>query len=628
MTILTCSGYTLFQGNLSVQQFTDQSVLFSTQTLAQVNTIDVDTIQVVCTGLNIKQVLPDTLLEQLAWLLFNAPDCDAIMRPLYRCMHNDPAVTITSYHSAELNPLIDEGVITVLRYNSNDQITSVTQSARDRLRTVISSQQCIQVLSKALFEPDNEIVSSPPQRSFSHYLQIAINGKRKIISWLKQQLTLEQKIWIKQRGISTLGYLGSRYNTITEEAHSLARLKSWPSFTIRSQFTLQASKPADTRIAVLLAVHWLELGGAEKFVVDLIRALPKDSYKIYVTTAVISKNSWATLIEDEVEALFYLPDFLQADMFGYFYEYLIRSRSIQLLHIHHATSAYQALYHIRRFHPQLKILDTLHIIELPPNSGGYPEFSAAYFDVFMDCHHVISQQLKQFLMQRWLIDSTKIRVIYLNVDSEYFNPDLVVSGTIRTQYNIPESACLIGFIGRLEPQKQPLAFVRMAHLLLERWRQTQQSTELHFIMVGSGLLEQEVIRSLKKYNLESRVHLQGEVIDTRSIYKDCDLLIMPSENEGLALVTYESLAMQTPIVFTDVGAQSELLNTEFLVPYETNISENLAQAAWPLLLNIDKRTETGCTARQYILNHHQAQDTFVQLLTLYQELLDSNTEEL
>src|SRR5262249_38288238 len=153
---------------------------------------------------------------------------------------------------------------------------------------------------------------------------------------------------------------------------------------------------------------------------------------------------------------------------------------------HHAPRVYESLFHIRRFHPQVKIVDSLHILELPPHSGGYPEWSSQAFEVFIDRHHVVSEHLKKFLMERWLVPEDKIDVIRINVDTKFFDPGRVASGRIRRKHGIPGDALLIGFVGRFTRQKRPVEFVRLARLLDERWRRADQREELHFLMVGGG----------------------------------------------------------------------------------------------------------------------------------------------
>ena len=542
----------------------------------------------------LKEQIPqhaNTVLEQMAWALLSQPDSDCVIWPLLSSINSQqPLVVVTTKKQVPAN-ITQHGFIALSHHPDPD----LSEPSPHKL--------CY--FSRALIA--DQYLATPPSLSLSRKL--------------KNKLSLEHKLLLirKFNALRELLSFSRKYKAPVNTC--LGRAKSWPAEFARPRLALNPEKtPHKDRIPVLIATHWLELGGAEKFAIDLIKSLPKEQYALYVTTDVASYNNWSVAIIDQVEAVFHLPGFLPLEMMKIFYEYLIRSRDIRLMHIHHAPQAYESLYHIRRFHPQLQILDSLHIIELPPNDGGYVEVSARHFEAFINHHHVISQYLKSFLMQRWLVPENKISVTYLNVDSDYFNPEIVEKGQIRKALNIPDNACLIGFLGRFSQQKQPLEFIKSAQLLQQRWGKTQQTTPLIFLMTGSGLLV-DTIKEAIKCAPDTKILLHPQVQDARPIYQDCDVLMMPSENEGLALVSYEAMAMQTPIFFTDVGAQAELLAPEFLIKNTPPIAAKFADAIWPYLINPEKRQRTGEEMRTYIRKHHHHQQTNTQLLTLYQQLL-------
>ncbi len=223
-------------------------------------------------------------------------------------------------------------------------------------------------------------------------------------------------------------------------------------------------------------------------------------------------------------------------------------------------------------------------------------------------------------MQRWQVLDEKISVTYLNVDSDYFNPERVEKGQIRKSLNISEGTCLIGFLGRFSQQKQPLEFIKTAQLLQQKWEDSNQTEPLVFLMVGSGLLETEIKQAIKKAS-DITILLHPQVQDTRPVYQDCDVMMMPSENEGLALVSYEAMAMRTPIFFTDVAAQDELMQAEYLIENKDPLAEKFVDAMWPYLIDSEKRNLAGIELRRYILEHHRHDQTTSELLSLYQQLL-------
>jgi len=532
------------------------------------------------------------LLEQMTWALLTHPDYDQVIWPLSNSIDNSRPLCLVPLKNHGRRSVMASGFIGLSRNEPHDSG-----------RSPIPKTLCF---SHALIAGKTQHTSA--RLSLSRHL--------------KNKLSPEQKSFLKRKADALRELMTPPKITRTQATeYPLALAKSWHAEFIRPDLALNPKLTVhEPRIPVLIATHWLELGGAEKFAVDLVKALPKERYAVYVTTDIASFNHWQTDIIEHVEAVFHLPGFLPDHAVPVFYEYLIRSRHIRLLHLHHAARAYDALRHIRRFHPRLQILDSLHIVELPPNDGGYAEASARRFEAFINHHHVISQFLKNFLTQRWQIQDNKISVIYLNVDSHYFDPERVAKGQIRHALNIPDQACLVGFLGRFSAQKQPLKFIEAAQLLQQRWQQSGATRPLVFLMVGSGLLESEIKRAIRRAR-GTTILLHPQLQDTRPVYRDCDVLMMPSANEGLALVSYEAMAMQTPIFFTDVGAQSELLPAEFLIDNSAPLAKKFADAMWPYLIDAEKRRHAGVTMRRHICEHHTHEQTISQLLALYEHLL-------
>ena len=614
-----CGGFVLLPDSGIEQEIPEVwQRYFRRQTLKTAESADSAGFHLIAAGLP-PEIAPSrstTLLEQFAWALLVRPSCQAILQPLYISLSPGPSVMMKTHNPVILERIISSGFIALLGYQASEKI-STTGSRQEVFKLILAKGDSVEIVSRALLEEKEVVDSVSPPSSFVQGMQGQVIGE------LKKRLSVKQKVWLKRQLHRVRSALPNQRDQFYDSPRDeLAIMKTWDPAFLKSTVAVDARKKSD-RIPILMATHWLELGGAEKFAIDLIKALPKDKYAIYVTTDVSSQNSWSEALTDKVEEIVHLPEFLPPHLAPAFYEHYIRSRDIRLVHIHHAPRAYESLAHIRRFHPKLKVLDSLHIIELPPNSGGYPEIVGREFEVFIDHHHVVSKHMQHFLLQRWCIPQEKTTVIYLNVDTEHFDPSKVEKGKVRAKLAIPTTACLIGFIGRMVEQKRPLEFVRTAELILRWWQEQGSDGEVHFLMVGSGPLYENVQDAIVARSLSSWVHLPGEVEldDIRQVYGDLDLLIMPSANEGLALVTYEAMAMTVPVFCTDVGAQSELLQPEFLLPNQKPIAPKLAQAMRSYILDGDKRKEVGRKLRRHILKHHRMEQTYSQIVDLYQRLL-------
>lgn len=106
---------------------------------------------------------------------------------------------------------------------------------------------------------------------------------------------------------------------------------------------------------------------------------------------------------------------------------------------------------------------------------------------------------------------------------------------------------VIGWLGRFSTEKRPDWFLRLAQEIGE---------PTHFVMAGTGPLLDECkqkARAIK--NLE----LRGFVEDAQEFYSEIDLLVISSEIEGISVTAMEALRAGVPVVSTDVGGMSDLI---------------------------------------------------------------------
>lgn len=110
-------------------------------------------------------------------------------------------------------------------------------------------------------------------------------------------------------------------------------------------------------------------------------------------------------------------------------------------------------------------------------------------------------------------------------------------------------------IGRLEEQKN--------HKLLIEAFSKISDTDSHLWIVGDGVLRNELIGLIKKKNLESRVKLLGIRKNIHDLLNDSDCFVLSSLWEGMPMALLEAGISGIPIVTTNVGAISEVINSEY-----------------------------------------------------------------
>lgn len=102
------------------------------------------------------------------------------------------------------------------------------------------------------------------------------------------------------------------------------------------------------------------------------------------------------------------------------------------------------------------------------------------------------------------------------------------------------------FVGRLEPQKNPLMLLECASQVHE------QITDFNLDIYGTGSLENVLKDRINANNMTDYVHLKGFSSD-KSIYSRYEQTWLTSNFEGFGLVLTESMANATPVVTTRWG---------------------------------------------------------------------------
>lgn len=122
---------------------------------------------------------------------------------------------------------------------------------------------------------------------------------------------------------------------------------------------------------------------------------------------------------------------------------------------------------------------------------------------------------------------------------------------LKEQIGIPKEAPVVGKIACFKPQKNPLAFIEVAA------RINQQKPNVHFVLVGDGVMRPEIEAAISEAGLSSVFHLPGWRRDIAEIVKLFDVSVLTSRWEGLPQVIPESLSAGVPVVVTRAGGSAE-----------------------------------------------------------------------
>jgi len=140
------------------------------------------------------------------------------------------------------------------------------------------------------------------------------------------------------------------------------------------------------------------------------------------------------------------------------------------------------------------------------------------------------------------------------VDTQVFQPQPREAGPgLRADLGLAPDVPLVGFVGRLSPEKGPSVFVRSALLLRSR------APQAHFVMVGEGPMDGELRELASSLGLDSHLHFAGTRHDMPAVYNALDIVVSSSNSEAMPLALMEAMASGLPIIATRVGGVPDLV---------------------------------------------------------------------
>jgi glycosyltransferase involved in cell wall biosynthesis len=198
---------------------------------------------------------------------------------------------------------------------------------------------------------------------------------------------------------------------------------------------------------------------------------------------------------------------------------------------------------------------------------------------------VTTEEMRDAVVERYGVDTERVRVIPNYVDTEAFRP--------RPRTDGSGGSPRICFVGRLDDQKNPLALVEAASRL-----------DVELVMVGAGRLQDELER--RAAELGVRLSLPGRLphAELPKLLATCDLFVLPSHYEGHPKTLLEAMAAGLPVVGTDVEGIRCLLR-----PGETGLvtgtsAPELREAIRELLDSPALRERLGRAAREFVVESY------------------------
>lgn len=307
----------------------------------------------------------------------------------------------------------------------------------------------------------------------------------------------------------------------------------------------------DERPTVLLLLQYLAVGGAEQLHLNLIKNL-KDEIRFVVIT--VDEHNWAlgTLAQafrQETPFVYTLPQFVDRSVQLSYLEAIIRRFDPVSLYIGNGADwIYDQLGRIKKRHPKLRTINQVYDHQIGWINRYNIELAA-----YLDGHIGASRKICQAYIDRGARPEGVYQIEH-SIDPSGLDPSIYSLNRIleiKRNLGLPLDRKVIAFASRLHPQKRPLDFVELA-------RRFASDPSVIFLLIGEGPLEVEINTEIARLGLPNLIHrpFHRPIADVLAVM---DVLVLPSEYEGMPLIIAESQIMGKPVVVTDAGNNREVL---------------------------------------------------------------------
>lgn len=215
-----------------------------------------------------------------------------------------------------------------------------------------------------------------------------------------------------------------------------------------------------------------------------------------------------------------------------------RERDTHLLLQIGAPHAYRQIPYIRERVPSLQIYDLLY------NPIGHTVNHFLYEATF-DAALVESRAMERFIRENTTLSNKTIYVVESGIDLTDFIPPNNPAGN--------QNEFVVGYVGRMSPEKNPLGFIELAEQLVSR------VPNLRFSMFGEGPQLKEVEERIRSSPASALITLEGYIAHVRDAMYKINCLVVPSKLDGRPNIIMEANACGIPVIGAPVGGIPELI---------------------------------------------------------------------
>jgi sugar transferase (PEP-CTERM/EpsH1 system associated) len=305
-------------------------------------------------------------------------------------------------------------------------------------------------------------------------------------------------------------------------------------------------------------IYRLGIGGLENGLVNLINNMPQEAYRHVIVCLKDSTDFQHRLTRSDI-VIYQIHKKEGQDWGSLFRVYwLLKELKPDIVHTRNlAAVEYQLVAWLAGVKCRIHGEHGWDVFDPDGNNIKY-QWVRRIFKPLIQRYIPLSRQLENYLTDKIRVPPEKISRICNGVDTSQFYPlkgkKLALPGS---PFSFSQQDKIIGTVGRMHGVKDQITLVNAFILLCQREPNLKQTLKL--IIIGDGPLKETAINLLMEQQLNENIWLPGERDDVAEIMRRFDVFILPSQSEGISNTILEAMATALPVIATDVGGNSELV---------------------------------------------------------------------
>jgi glycosyltransferase involved in cell wall biosynthesis len=383
---------------------------------------------------------------------------------------------------------------------------------------------------------------------------------------------------------------------------------------------------AESRLRLVFITCTLDIGGAERQVVETVRRLDRERFDVRVCTLADGEEAAAELRAAgiEVRSFGYRGLWMGGKLPAPWRGVAVTAALVKYLkavkpHILHgylyAAYVYGGL--AARLSGVPLVIASRRVLGLFKERYFFYQPLENLVNRFTDLVIVNSEAVRRDILHRERLDPRKIRLIYNGVDLDRYVTPSETGLRVRAELGVLAAAPLVGIIANLIPYKGHRDFLQSAAIVAAEFPQA------HFLVVGrDDGIGAELRRLAGELGLFGRVLFTGPRRDIPQILSALDVQVLASHQEAFSNAILEGMAAGKPLVVTDVGGNPEAVldgETGFVVP--PHDPQALADAVLRLLRDEKVRLRLGEAGQRRVREFFSVESMVQKTERIYQEAM-------